>query len=599
MLRRGITVMAKMVALHPLPFSIGVFGAAVYGVMTVASSWALGRVTDKVILPRFEEGEVATATVVAGLALIVGVGLAKAAGIVTRRVGATIAVARIGATLRSRVVARYTHVSYEYHQRTPTGQLLAHADSDVVAASESLAPVPFSLGVLTILVTTVIWMLATDLWLALVGLTIFPLIIGLNLFYQRVVERPVEEVQERVARVSTVAHESFDGALTVKALGAEDLEGTRFGGTAERLRDAKIRVATLRATFETVLDAVPTVAIVAVIAVGAWRVQAGAITVGTVVGFVSLFTMLTWPLRLIAYVLGDMPRAVVGYDRLMRVLAEPPHPRHDLTPASDNGSGPEHGARLAVDGVNFAYETGEPVIRDVTIDIAPGRRVALVGPTGSGKSSLVLLVAGLLTPQTGHVRIDGRDLADFTVEELRSTIGIAFQEAFLFGDTVEENITLGDDESAMMEAALLAGAHEFVSRLAEGYRTVVGERGATLSGGQRQRVALARALARKPRLLLLDDATSAVDPTTEATILGSLSDRLTATTTLIVANRPSTIALADEVVYMEEGRVVDHGRHDELLARCPGYERLVRAYELDRADRTAQVPSHAAQRRAS
>jgi ATP-binding cassette, subfamily B, bacterial len=595
MLRRGVTVMAKMVALHPLPFSIGVFGATVYGVMTVASSWALGWVTDEVILPRFEDGEVAVATVVTGLALIVGIGLAKAAGIVTRRVGATVAVARIAATLRSRVVARYTHVPYEFHQRTPTGQLLAHADSDVIAAAESLSPVPFSLGVLVILVTTVIWMLVTDVWLALVGLTIFPLIIGLNLLYQRVVERPVEDVQERVAGVSTVAHESFDGALTVKALGAERLEGARFGASAERLRDAKIRVATLRATFETILDAVPTIAIVAVIAVGAWRIESGAITVGTVVGFVSLFTLLTWPLRLIAYVLGELPRAVVGYDRLMRVLAEPPHPRHGLAGAAagdgPDGSAPSAvGAHVEVDGVSFGYEQGEPVLHDVTIDIRPGRRVAVVGPTGSGKSSLVLLVAGLLTPQRGHIRIDGRDLADHTVEELRAIIGIAFQEAFLFGDTVEENITLGDDDdSAMMDAARLAGAHEFVSRLAEGYRTVVGERGATLSGGQRQRVALARALARQPRLLLLDDATSAVDPTTEATILGRLSDGLTATTTLVVANRPSTIALADEVVYIEEGRVVDHGRHEELLARCPGYERLVRAYELDRADREARV----------
>jgi ABC-type multidrug transport system fused ATPase/permease subunit len=215
--------------------------------------------------------------------------------------------------------------------------------------------------------------------------------------------------------------------------------------------------------------------------------------------------------------------------------------------------------------------------------------VAIVGPTGSGKSSLVLLVAGLLTPQSGRIRFDGRDLSELTVPELRDTLGIAFQEAFIFGDTVEENILLGEDESAMMEAALLAGAHEFVSRLADGYRTIVGERGATLSGGQRQRIALARALARRPRLLLLDDATSAVDPSTEAAILAGLSDKLSSTTTLIVANRPSTIALADEVVYMEDGRVLDHGTHPELLARCPGYERLVRAYELDRADREART----------
>jgi ABC-type multidrug transport system fused ATPase/permease subunit len=599
MLRRGVTVMARMVALHPVPFFIGVFGATVYGVMTVASSWALGKVTDTVIVPRFETGEVATSAVVAGLALIVGVGLAKSAGIVTRRIGATVAVARIGATLRSRIASHYTRVPYEFHQRTPTGRLLAHADSDVLAAADSLSPVPFSLGVITILVTTVVWMLATDVFLALVGLTIFPVIIGLNLIYQRVVERPVEAVQARVAELSTVAHESFDGALTVKSLGAEDIEGARFGGRAANLRDAKIEVATLRATFETVLDAIPTIAIVAVIAVGAWRVDAGAVTVGTVVGFVSLFTLLTWPLRLIAYVLGEMPRAVVGHDRVMALLAEPIDPRHELDSASGEAASPTEdlqGARLELEGVTFGYHAGETVIRGVSLAVEPGRRVAVVGPTGSGKSSLVLLVAGLLTPESGHIRIDGRDLADLTVEERRELIGIAFQEAFLFGDTVRENIIMGDDDSSLMAAALLAGAHEFVSRLAEGYETVVGERGATLSGGQRQRVALARALARRPRLLLLDDATSAVDPTTEANILASLSDQLSATTTLIVANRPSTIALADEVVYMEDGRIVDHGPHRELLTRCPGYERLVRAYELDRADREAQISSTASVR---
>ncbi len=594
MLRRGIRVLARMVSLHPVPFAIGVFGAAVYGVATVATSRVMGWITDHVVVPRFDEGDVATGTMVTGVVLVLAVGLIKAAGIVTRRIGATVAMARIGATLRSQVASRYQLVPYEFHQRTPTGELLAHADADVEAAADSLAPVPFSLGVGVIFITSMVWLVVTDLWLALVGFVVFPLVIAVNLIYQRVVEEPVERAQELVGQVSAIAHESFDGDLIVKALGAEGIESERFRAKAAELQEARIQVARLRATFETTLDALPTMAIVALLLLGAWRVDQGVMTPGTVVAFVSLFTLLTWPLRLIGYVLGNLPRAVVGYDRIQTILAEPVDPRHErsagsatriTTPSVD-------GARLVLDGLSFRYEPDRPVLSNVSAEVKPGTRVALVGPTGSGKSTLVLLVAGLLTPTGGAVRIDGRPLADLTVDELRAEIGVAFQEPFLFSDTVHDNIEMAngvETHDAVVAAAALAGAHQFVTRLPDGYETVVGERGATLSGGQRQRVALARALARRPRLLLLDDATSAVDPTTEAAILAALSDRLRGTTTLVVASRPSTIALADEVIYLEEGRVVAHGTPTELLARVPGYERLVRAYELDRADREAML----------
>jgi ABC-type multidrug transport system fused ATPase/permease subunit len=544
-----------------------------------------------VILHRFDQGPVDGGTVAAAIALVIGVGLVKAAGIITRRIAATITGARVGGTLRSMVVERYQLVPYEYHQRNPTGELLSHAGNDVDAATEVLAPLPFASGVMVILVVSFGWMLLTDPYFAAIAVVLFPTLVALNVVYQRRVERPAEEAQEQLGVVSAVAHESFDGALVVKALGAERLESERFRAASEKLLRAKVRVATTRATFDAVLDALPTIGIAVLLPVGAWRVESGAVTVGDVVAFVSLFTILVWPLRLIGYVLGELPRAVVGMDRIQEVLAEPIDPRHGLSVSSEAASAASGGAALLdVQGLGFGYEPGRDVLDGVTFSVAPGRTVAVVGPTGSGKSTLLLLVAGLIGPQRGGVRVDGRDLSSFTVDDLRATVAMAFQEAFLFGDSLAENILLGDDDPELLATvADLAGVSGFARRLPQGFATLVGERGATLSGGQRQRVALARALARRPRLLLLDDATSAVDPTTEARILRSLRSHLTATTTLVVASRPSTIALADEVIFLDEGRVIDQGAHDELLARQPGYAHLVRAYELDRADRAGEV----------
>jgi ABC-type multidrug transport system fused ATPase/permease subunit len=304
----------------------------------------------------------------------------------------------------------------------------------------------------------------------------------------------------------------------------------------------------------------------------------GATTVGDLVGVAYLFTVLGLPVRAIGWVLGDLPRAVVGWDRMQRVLRASGGQvfGQRVLPA---GAGP---ARLSVDDVTFSYaEDGAPALTGVGFDVAPGRTVAVVGPTGSGKSTLVTLLVRLTDPQSGAVLLDGADLRELSRGGVSEHAAVVSQATFLFDDTVRGNVTLGADlpDEQVWRALSVAQADRFVRALPDGLATRVGERGTTLSGGQRQRIALARALVRRPRLLVLDDATSSVDPAVEAAILRGLRSADLIATVVVVAYRRSTIALADEVVYVERGRVVGRGSHPELLTSTPGYARLVLAYE--------------------
>jgi ATP-binding cassette, subfamily B, bacterial len=586
-LRRGLALLGRAVRHEPRIFAIAVGGSAVYGIMTVGSAWVLGRVTDRVVEPAFRTGETTTGALVAAGLAILGVALLKAAGIVGRRLGAGVMQYRLQARYRRAVTKQYLHLPLSWHQRHPTGQLLSNANADVEAVWFPIAPLPMAVGVLVMLFVAGVALVLTDPVLSLVGFAIFPLIFVLNVVYQRRLSPLATRAQQLRAEVSGVAHESFDGALVVKTLGREPEETARFRASADELRDAQIRVGYVRGMFDPVLEALPNLGVLAVLLVGASRIQSGSMDAGDLVQVAYLFVLLAFPVRAIGWVLGELPRSVVGWDRVSRVLEATGGLAYGTVGLADVDAP----ASLDVQGVDFSYDDA-PVLHGVTFSVDAGRTIAVVGPTGSGKSTLTTLLVRLVDPSSGEVVLDGVDLRAVARGGMAGAAAVVPQQTFLFDDTVRGNVTLGLDvpDSAVLHALTVAQADRFVAALPDGLDTRIGERGMTLSGGQRQRLALARAIVRSPRLLVMDDATSSVDARVEAAILAGLrasGGGEDAPTVVVVAYRKATIALADEVVYVEHGRVVDRGTHLELLARCSGYRSLITAYEREDAERAA------------
>ncbi|MFL6053256.1 MAG: ABC transporter ATP-binding protein [Actinoallomurus sp.] len=572
-LKKGVGVLWVAARAEPRLLTAAVLSSGLYAAMTVGSAWVLGRVTQDVVLPAFRDGRTTTGTLVLGGLAIVGVALLKALGIAGRRLYAGMVQYNMQAAYRRAVTRQYLRLPLAWHQRHPTGRLLSNANADVEAAWAPLAPLPMALGVVLMLIIAAIAILATDIVVAIVGFLVFPAIAGLNVIYQRRLAPVAARAQRLRAGVSEVAHESFEGALVVKTLGREADETERFAEVARELRDANVAVGRLRGLFDPVLEALPNLGVLAVLLIGSIRLRSGAISPGDLVHVAYLFTLLAFPIRALGWVLAEVPRSVVGWERVQNVLqATGSLPYGDR---SVDGDGP---AGLEVRGVRFGY-TDDDVLHDVAFTAEPGRTIAVVGSTGSGKSTLTNLLVRLVDPAAGQILLDGVDARDVKRHGLSATTALVPQQAFLFDDTVRGNVTLGLDvpDEDVWEALRLAQADGFVSALADGLDTHVGERGATLSGGQRQRLALARALVRRPRLLVLDDATSSVDPQVEARILDGLRD--SAATVVVVAYRKATIELADEVVYVERGRVAAQGPHKELLKLSAGYRDLVTAYE--------------------
>lgn len=587
--RAGFAVLGVAIRREPRVFAISTLGSVLFGALTVADAWVLGWSTDNVVLPAFREGEVDAGLLWAVLALFMAVALLRAVAIVARRVGAGIMQYRLQASTRRAVTRRYLALPMEWHQRHPTGQLLSNANADVEAAWSPIAPLPMAVGTVAMMVIAVGQMLAADLVLALVGLLIFPLVIATNVVYQNLAQGWATRAQELRAEVSEIAHESFDGAMVVKTLGREPQETERFAAKAHELRETNIRVGRIRAAFDPVLAALPNLGVLVVLAVGVSRVSSGAAQPGDVVTVAYLLTIVSFPIRSIGWLLGEFPRSVVGYRRVDSVLQTTGEMPYGVARVPARGGA----ARLEVDGLGYGYGTATDrlLLDGVSFTVEPGRTTALVGATASGKSTLTALLTRLVDPASGSIHVDGVDLRDLAPGALAEVVSIVPQTAFLFDDTVRGNVTLGADVSdeEVWAALRTAQADGFVEALPDGLSTRLGERGASLSGGQRQRLSLARALVRRPRLLVLDDATSAVDPEVEQRILAGLKAGGADTTLVVVAYRKATIGLADEVLHLASGRIADRGTHAELLEHSPAYARLVNAYEHP-AEQPAEQP---------
>ncbi len=440
--------------------------------------------------------------------------------------------------------------------------------------------------VLTVVGVTVI-LLVIDWRLALIALAITPLLIAVAWRYSHVSHPVLRDVQQRIADMTTVAEESIVGVNVVKAFGQEDPQEAKFRDRAERVFSQSVRATRQQALYTPALGFLPLLAQAAVLLAGGYLVDAGTLSLGAFVAFNVYLLMLVFPLRMLGMWIGQIQRATAAGERIFQILDEP----EEIRDRHGASALPEGAGRITFEGVRFEYDPGAPVLEDVDLEIEPGSVVALIGHTGSGKSTLTSLVPRFYDPTEGRVLVDGVDVRDLDLASLRGSIGIVSQDPFLFSATVRENIAFGlpDAELADVEwAARAAQAHEFVERLPDGYDTLVGERGITLSGGQRQRIAIARALLVDPRILILDDATASVDATTEARIRLALQEAMQGRTTIIIAHRLSTISLADEIVVLDHGRVAARGAHENLFETSPVY-REIHEHGLLAALPTAEV----------
>jgi ATP-binding cassette subfamily B protein len=487
--------------------------------------------------------------------------------------------------LRERLFNHILSLHVGYHDRAQTGQLMSRSSSDLQQIQSFVVMIPITMSNLGMILTATVILFVTDPLLALVALAPLPLVNVAGRRFSQSIHSAVLQVQAEQAELATVVEETIGGVRVVKGFGAEEVQSKRLRKEADDIRGVSIQAARIRAKYLPAIDLLPQLGLIAVLGLGGMRVINGDLTLGQLVQFNFFVALLVSPLRMLGMTIAWAQRAGAALERVNEVLdtvpqiVDPERPQH-LPDGSGRGA-------VSFRSVRFGYDPSAPVLDGFDFDLAAGQSVALVGATGSGKSTVARLLVRFYDVDDGRICIDGIDVRDLPVNDVRRAVGIVFEDTLLFHDTVAANIAFAQPDADMEtieRAARLAGAHDFIMGLPEAYDTLLGERGFSLSGGQRQRIAIARAILADPRILVLDDATSAVDPSKEHEIRSAMSTVMDGRTTIVIAHRAGTIALADTVVLLDQGRVIASGPHQQLLNTEPRYRDVLAAMEAAEAE---------------
>ena len=565
--RKAISFFVEGIKENKKSFYISNSSALLWCFLVIIQPYLIKRIIDDGIVAENQRA------LIVFISFMVIAGYTRAISIGTRRYFSMDVSYNVEAGIRNRIFTHMQKLAFNYHDQVPTGDLMARASSDASQVRLAFAIAPLASANIFLLLILSVTLLSLSLPLGGIVLLSIPAVLWLASNFSSKAMGVSLKVKEAEANMTTEVEEQLGGIRVVKAFGNEEQANNRVEDAVQNIYDTSLGYLKLRTRFVPLFELIPMVITLAVLLLGGYLTINNFLSLGEFIAFTQYVFLLIWPLRITAWFLSEIPSSVAAGNRILELLNETPTITDDELPYElpEDGDG-----SLKFSKVNFKYGN-EKIFDDLTLEIEGKKTVAIVGSTGSGKSTLAYLLPRLYEIESGSIEIDGVDIKNLRLSDLRSKVSLAFEESFLFSNTARENISLGLEDASQEEiedAALIARAHDFISQLPESYETKVGERGYGLSGGQRQRIALARAILRKPRVLVLDDALSAVDASTEEEIRNELNQVMSNMTTLIITNRVPTIELCDEVVFLENGKVKAQGKHQELMESVDTYKSL-------------------------